>query len=90
MSLNQARFLIYVTFNYIFIYTEIFIFTGDLAEVVVYQGKFVDKLIIGPTGVWNDSLIPRNYHLPNSIGTAWEMTAAEVLGGIDGTCLKII
>lgn len=58
---------------------------GDLGEVIAYQWVFVRKLVIGQGGVWNDTLVPRAYYLPDSIGSYWEMTLGDTLGGMDGT-----
>lgn len=52
---------------------------GDLAEVTLYQAS--DKPKIGNSGVWNNSYIPRLYYIKDE---PFEMTSAELLGGIDG------
>lgn len=59
-----------------------------MAEAAVRRGPAnLDdplKYNIGTTGIWNDSILPRNLYLyPLSPGE-WEMTDAELLGGIDG------
>ncbi|KAK3926904.1 5-methylcytosine rRNA methyltransferase NSUN4 [Frankliniella fusca] len=74
---------------------------GDLAEVAAYQGPHLagpggqGGLLLGPGGVWNDSLVPRVRYLsrerPGSPDLSpvlhWDMTDAEIRAGFDGLAL---
>ncbi|XP_047534598.1 uncharacterized protein LOC125069199 isoform X1 [Vanessa atalanta] len=66
---------------------------GDLAEVVVNQGPRVGasshNIIVGSSNRWNDTILPRDYHLFPQNGTSriWHFTDAEILAGIDGLIL---
>lgn len=58
---------------------------GDLAEVCVYQGPyFGTNVTIGLVGTWNSTTFPRLRYLTENHKGKWEMTDAEILGGIDG------
>ncbi|CAF4791555.1 unnamed protein product [Pieris macdunnoughi] len=67
---------------------------GDLAEVVVNQGARFgaspQRMVIGSSNKWNDTLLPRDYYLfmQNASSTDWHMTDAEILAGIDGLILS--
>ncbi|KAF5281457.1 hypothetical protein FQA39_LY17775 [Lamprigera yunnana] len=52
---------------------------GDLGELTLQQA--FHKPQFGNYGLWNDTLLPRIYYLPD---IRYEMTSAELLGGIDG------
>lgn len=52
---------------------------GDLAEMVLNQAS--QSTIFGYRGRWNDSIFPRVHYLDSE---QWDMTNAELLGGIDG------
>jgi hypothetical protein len=56
---------------------------GDLAEVVLFQGP-TGNFTIGFSGVWNDTELPRMFHLNGSNRGNWHMTDSEILSGIDG------
>lgn len=57
---------------------------GDLAEVCVYQGpKLGRNVSVGLSGRWNDTNFPRWHVLAPGHKLHWEMTDAELLGGID-------
>ncbi|CAH0724810.1 unnamed protein product, partial [Brenthis ino] len=66
---------------------------GDLAEVVVNQGPRVgassQRLLVGSSNRWNDTMLPRNYYIfpPNGTLPNWHFTDAEILAGIDGLIL---
>ncbi|XP_052757792.1 uncharacterized protein LOC113518327 isoform X2 [Galleria mellonella] len=65
---------------------------GDLAEVVVNQGPRYgpspQNLVVGTNNRWNDTLLPRDHYLlPQNITVDWQITDAEILGGIDGLIL---
>lgn len=56
---------------------------GDLAEVVLFQGPS-GVFTIGVGGLWNDTDLPRMFHLNGSQRGNWHMTDSEILSGIDG------
>lgn len=58
---------------------------GDLGDVLLSQAS--SNPVICNTGYWNDSMLPRTFYLdfPH-----WDLTEAEILGGIDGNCYKLI
>lgn len=58
---------------------------GDLGEIVIYQAS--EEPVVGNEGYWNDTIYPRLYM---SAGGAQEMTDAELLGGIDGTFIRVV
>ncbi|XP_077296504.1 uncharacterized protein LOC143918440 isoform X2 [Arctopsyche grandis] len=62
--------------------------SGDLAEVIVRQGPYVESgsqpFIFGSWTKWNDTILPRNLYLMQEPSLNWEMTNAEIIGGIDG------
>jgi len=55
---------------------------GDLAEAALHQGVKNDKIKLGVQGDWNSMQSPRWYYIKNTFD--WEMTAAEIRGGLDG------
>ncbi|GJQ65753.1 hypothetical protein Trydic_g11937 [Trypoxylus dichotomus] len=55
---------------------------GDLAEVVLNQAYSTPKF--GDIGRWNDTIFPRALYLNRE---QWDMTTAEMLGGLDGLIL---
>ncbi|KAF4528727.1 hypothetical protein B566_EDAN008994 [Ephemera danica] len=74
--------------------------SGDLAEVAIYQGPRAPDstfLRMGPGGSWNDSALPRMIYFDPWIDTdgvqggweqeSWDITEAEMRGGIDGLVL---
>ncbi|XP_067008382.2 uncharacterized protein [Anabrus simplex] len=58
--------------------------SGDLSEVAVYQGPYL-TFELGLNGYWNDTTVPRAFYLKES--GPWDMTAAEINGGLDGLIL---
>lgn len=50
----------------------------DLAEVLLYQQN---KISIANDAKWNDTLYPHLFYLTEY---DWELSSAELLGGIDG------
>lgn len=64
--------------------------SGDLAEVIVFQAAQTNlDMKLGFSGQWNDTYLPADYYMtvPNSPDIAkrfWQITDAELLGGIDG------
>lgn len=55
---------------------------GDLAEVVLNQAYSTPNF--GDIGRWNDTIFPRAFYLNRE---QWDMTSAELLGGLDGLIL---
>lgn len=56
---------------------------GDLAEVVLFQGP-TGNFTFGFNGIWNDTELPRMFHLIGNQGGNWHLTDTEILSGIDG------
>lgn len=56
---------------------------GDLAEVVLFQGP-QGNFTIGFEGVFNDTLLPRMFHLNGNQRGDWHLTDSEIFSGIDG------
>lgn len=56
---------------------------GDLAEVVLFQGP-LNNFTIGFSGMWNNTDLPRMFHLRGSQNGQWHLTDSELLSGIDG------
>lgn len=61
--------------------------SGDLAEVALLQGPVLSEVAVGAIGGWNSSFIPRWYFL--SQRDRFEMTDAEIRGGLDGLILAM-
>lgn len=61
--------------------------TGDLAEVALLQGPVLSQVAVGAIGGWNSTFIPRWYFL--SQRDRFEMTDAEIRGGLDGLILAL-
>lgn len=61
--------------------------SGDLAEVALLQGPMLPQVAVGAIGGWNSSFIPRWYFL--SQRDRFEMTDAEIRGGLDGLILAM-
>ncbi|XP_046673361.1 uncharacterized protein LOC124362695 isoform X1 [Homalodisca vitripennis] len=68
-------------------------FQGDLAEVAVLQApQYNMDVSIGVAEMWNDTFIPTQLYF-NSVPyyliekRSWQITNAEILGGIDGLLL---
>jgi hypothetical protein len=62
-----------------------YLLLGDLAEVAVFQGpRLKGGLYLGPSGTWNDTVIPRVHYMEQRNNRLWQMTDAEARGGIDG------
>lgn len=58
---------------------------GDLAEVCVYQGPYNGiNPLISTEANWNDTIYPRVRYFTDDHAGRWELTEAEILGGIDG------
>lgn len=56
---------------------------GDLAEVVLFQGP-QGNFTIGFEGIWNDTQLPRMFHLNGNQRGNWHLTDSEIFSGIDG------
>lgn len=61
--------------------------SGDLAEVALLQGPVLPQVAVGAIGGWNSSFVPRWYFL--SQRDRFEMTDAEIRGGLDGLILAM-
>lgn len=61
--------------------------SGDLAEVALLQGPTLPTVAVGAIGGWNSTFIPRWYFL--SQRERFEMTDAEIRGGLDGLILAL-
>lgn len=59
---------------------------GDLGEVIMNQASQDGMPSLAEWAQWNDTVLPRVYYQtqPN-----WEMSSAELLGGIDGIYFNI-
>lgn len=58
---------------------------SDIAEVVLYQAPFLGRnFSIGLMGLWNDTNLPRMYHLNGSRNGFFHLTDSELISGIDG------
>lgn len=60
---------------------------GDLAEVALLQGPVLPQVAVGAIGGWNSTFVPRWYFL--SQRDRFEMTDAEIRGGLDGLILAM-
>ncbi|XP_075232305.1 uncharacterized protein LOC142330740 [Lycorma delicatula] len=66
---------------------------GDLAEAVHFKSPATNEIYIGPSGTWNDTYIPTAYYFTNLDYNriekkGWQITDAEIIGGIDGLILS--
>lgn len=60
---------------------------GDLAETALLQGPILSQVAVGAVGGWNSTFVPRWYFL--SQRDRFEMTDAEIRGGLDGLILAM-
>lgn len=70
-------------------------FTGDLAEVAVLQVQQYNMDVqVGIAAKWNNKYLPTKlyfYEVPYYLieNRSWQITNAEILGGIDGCILNL-
>lgn len=61
---------------------------GDLAEVCVYQAPYYGSNVsVGTSGFWNHTDYPVKRYLEENNVLNWQITDAEILGGIDGMAI---
>lgn len=59
---------------------------GDIAEAAIRQGMTRNSITVGATGGWNSSYANRHYFHVRT--TDFELTDAEIRGGLDGIILS--
>lgn len=59
---------------------------GDIAEVAIRQGVTRNSITVGAQGDWNSTTARRHYFLVRNEN--FEMTDAEIRGGLDGLILS--
>ncbi|XP_058801781.1 uncharacterized protein LOC131670302 [Phymastichus coffea] len=58
--------------------------SGELAELVIYQGPiYDDRMYLGSTGFWNSTIRPRIFYISHRTNN-FELTRAEIVGAVDG------